>query len=56
MEEGLKMNCNEEFIVKLIGKLTLEFNYNWQEQRKVSEIAYSSSNNSNLCRKLYRKY
>ena len=38
MEEGLKMNCNEEFIVKLIGKLTLEFNYNWQEQRKINEI------------------
>ncbi|WP_244833359.1 site-specific tyrosine recombinase/integron integrase [Clostridium sp. BJN0001] len=34
------MNCNEEFIVKAIGKLTLEFNYNWDEQKKLRELLY----------------
>ena len=33
-------NCNEEFVVKLIGKLTLEFNFDWQQQRKISEIIH----------------
>ncbi|NFO88537.1 integrase [Clostridium botulinum] len=36
------MNCNEEFIVKAIGKLTLEFNYNWQEQSKIRELLHLS--------------
>ena len=55
MEEGLKMNCNEEFIVKLIGKLTLEFNYNWQEQRKINEIINLSLYEYNvLPRKRYK--
>lgn len=31
------MNCNEEFIMKVIGKLTLEFNFDWEQQRKVRE-------------------
>ena len=35
-------NCNEEFVVKLIGKLTLEFNFDWQQQRKISEIIHLS--------------
>lgn len=34
------MNCNEEFIVKAIGKLTLEFGFDWQEQRKINEILH----------------
>jgi|GEM_PF-5116477 len=32
------MNCNEEFIVNAIGKLTLEFNFDWQQQRKIRII------------------
>lgn len=32
------MNCNEEFVVKALGKLTLEFNYNWDEQKKIREL------------------
>lgn len=34
------MNCNEEFVIKAVGKLTLEFNYDWEVQRKVSEILH----------------
>lgn len=34
------MNCNEEFIIKAIGKLTLEFNYDWEQQRKVRDCLY----------------
>jgi integrase/recombinase XerD len=34
------MNCNEEFVVKALGKLTLEFNFDWQQQRKISEILH----------------
>ncbi len=34
------MNCNEEFVVKAIGKLTLEFNFDWQQQRKINEILH----------------
>lgn len=34
------MNCNEEFIVKAIGKLTLEFGFDWQDQRKINEILH----------------
>lgn len=36
------MNCNEEFIIKTIGKLTLEFNYDWEQQRKVRDCLYYS--------------
>ena len=32
------MNNNSEVIVKMIGLLTLEFNYNWEQQRKVRDI------------------
>lgn len=31
------MNCNEEFIIKAIGKLTLEFNFDWEQQRKIRD-------------------
>ena len=34
------MNCNEEFVVRAIGKLTLEFNFDWKDQRKISEILH----------------
>ncbi|NFO31060.1 integrase [Clostridium botulinum] len=34
------MNCNEEFVVRALGKLTLEFNYNWQEQSKIRDILH----------------
>lgn len=34
------MNCNEEFIVKLLGKLTLEFNYSFEEQNKIRNCVY----------------
>lgn len=36
------MNCNEEFVVKALGKLTLEFNFDWKEQKKISEILHLS--------------
>lgn len=36
------MNCNEEFVVKALGKLTLEFNLDLEQQRKVREILYLS--------------
>ncbi len=36
------MNYNEEFVVNTIGKLTLEFNFDWQQQRKVRDILYQS--------------
>lgn len=36
------MNCNEEFVIKAIGKLTLEFNYDWEQQRKVRDCLYYS--------------
>lgn len=36
------MNCNEEFVVKSIGKLSLEFNFDWQQQRKIRDILYSA--------------
>ncbi len=31
------MNCNEEFIMKALGKLTLEFNFDWEQQRKIRD-------------------
>ena len=34
------MNCNEEFIVKAIGKLTLDFNFSWEEQKRIREDLY----------------
>jgi integrase/recombinase XerD len=34
------MNCNEEFVIKAIGKLTLEFNFDWEQQRKVRDALY----------------
>ncbi len=34
------MNCNEEFVVRALGKLTLEFNYDWQQQIKIREILH----------------
>lgn len=34
------MNCNEEFVIKAIGKLTLEFDYDWEEQKKIREVLY----------------
>lgn len=36
------MNCNEEFVVKALGKLTLEFNYDWDEQKKIRELLHLS--------------
>lgn len=39
------MNCNEEFIMKAIGKLTLEFNFDWEQQRKIRDcLNYSMYN------------
>ena len=32
------MNNNEEIKIKIIGALTLEFNFNWEDQRKVRDI------------------
>lgn len=32
------MNCSEEFTIKVIGKLTLEFSLTWEQQNKVREI------------------
>lgn len=32
------MNCNEEFVVRAIGKLTLELGLDWEQQRKIREI------------------
>ena len=34
------MNCNEEFVVRALGKLTLEFNYDWQQQNKIRELLH----------------
>lgn len=34
------MNCNEEFVVRAVGKLTLEFNFDWKNQRKIIEILH----------------
>lgn len=34
------MNCNEEFVVKALGKLTLEFDFDWKKQRKIGEILH----------------
>lgn len=34
------MNCNEEFVIKALGKLTLEFNFDWKEQKKIGEILH----------------
>ncbi|EDT76491.1 site-specific tyrosine recombinase/integron integrase [Clostridium butyricum] len=34
------MNCNEEFVVKALGKLTLEFNYDWENQKKIRELLH----------------
>lgn len=31
------MNCNEEFIIKAVGKLTLEFNFDWEQQRRIRD-------------------
>lgn len=36
------LNCNEEFVIKAIGKLTLEFNFDWEQQRKVRDCLYYS--------------
>ncbi|KAI3350805.1 site-specific tyrosine recombinase/integron integrase [Clostridium botulinum] len=36
------MNCNEEFVIKTIGKLTLEFNLNWEQQKIVRDCLYYS--------------
>lgn len=36
------MNCNEEFVVNALGKLTLEMNLDWEQQRKVREILHIS--------------
>ncbi|MBY6761795.1 tyrosine-type recombinase/integrase [Clostridium botulinum] len=36
------MNCNEEFVVRALGKLTLEFNCNWKEQQKIRELLHLS--------------
>lgn len=36
------MNCNEEFIVNCIGKLSLAFNYDWEQQRKIRDILYQA--------------
>lgn len=35
------MNCNEEFVVKAIGKLSLEYNFDWEQQRRIREILYA---------------
>ncbi|NWK10398.1 site-specific tyrosine recombinase/integron integrase [Clostridium cadaveris] len=32
------MNCNEEFVVKAIGKLTLELDLTWEQQIQIREI------------------
>ncbi|MGL5190909.1 MAG: site-specific tyrosine recombinase/integron integrase [Cetobacterium sp.] len=32
------MNNNEEVIIKMIGSLTLEFNFNWDDQRKARDV------------------
>ena len=42
------MDCNEEFIVKALGKLTLEFEFDWEQQRKIREILYLSLYNYNV--------
>lgn len=42
------MNCNEEFIVKALGKLTLEFDFDWQQQSKIREILHLSLYNYNV--------
>lgn len=34
------MNCNEEFVIKAVGKLTLEFDFDWEQQRKVRDALY----------------
>lgn len=39
------MNCNEEYVIKAIGKIALEFNFNWEEQRRVRDCLYYSLNN-----------
>lgn len=36
------MNCNEEFTIKLIGKLTLELNHTWEEQKRVRDCIYNT--------------
>lgn len=36
------LNSNEEFVVNAIGKLTLEFNFDWEQQRKVRDCLYLS--------------
>lgn len=43
------MNCNEEFIMKAIGKLTLEFNFDWEDQRKIRECLNYSMYNYEVC-------
>lgn len=43
------MNCNEEFVIKTIGKLTLEFNFDWEQQRKVRDVLYYSLYNYEVC-------
>lgn len=36
------LNSNEEFVINAIGKLTLEFNFDWEQQRKVRDCLYLS--------------
>lgn len=43
------MNCNEEFVMKAVGKLTLEFNFNWEQQKKVRDALYYSLYNYEVC-------
>lgn len=48
------MNCNEEFVVKALGKLTLEFNYDWDEQKKISEVVKANISDLDLSNNLLR--
>lgn len=43
------MNCNEEFVIKAIGKLTLEFDFDWEQQRKVRDALYYALYNYEVC-------
>lgn len=42
------MNCNDEFVVKALGKLTLEFNFDWQQQLKANELIHLALYNYNV--------
>lgn len=39
------MNCNEEFVVRALGKLTLEFDFDWEQQIKIREVLHLSLRN-----------